>query len=358
MNTAPITIASLQQGQEEARTKLAIMRIIADAESAYWRNYATGRILEVRYQQYERALELLRQAQILKKNGVIPSIEVTRSRSGVSRRIDDIIRAETVRRRTERELKRIMNIPEVGVDSQTLLLSKTEPTPRGLTFDVNQLAEDAVNRRMEMLVLELQLAVDALNLDVARNQELPLVSLDYSFNYLGTDTSLSNSLNDLAGRDREQWRIGAFVEIPLGNQAAKSRRRQAVLQRTLTNTTQEQQAVGIRKEVYDASDQLEEAWRRILAAREEIKFSTQTYEGEKRQFLSGVRTSSDVLEAADFLAEAEIREFSALSEYEIAKISLAFATGTILGKGRVRLEPDGPTNTPDAKPYRLKYTPP
>jgi len=356
VNTAPITIASLQQVQQEASTKLAVMRTIADAESEYWLYYAANRILEVRYQQYERAQELLRQAQRLREAGVVPSLEVTRSRAGVSRAVDDIIRAETTRREAERELKRIMNVPGMGVGSPTVLLIRTDPRPRRLTFDVNQLADDAVTLRMEMLELELQLAVDALNLDVARNQVLPLVSLDFSFNYLGTDTSLFNSLDELVSGNRENWSVGTLVEIPLGNKAAKSRQRQAVLQRSLTLVTREQRDISIRKEVYDANDRLEEAWRRILAAREETLFSSQTYKGEEQQFLAGVRTSSDVLRAADFLAEAQIREISGLTEYEIAKVALAFATGNVLGKGRVRLVPYDPTDKNDVRPYQLEDT--
>ena len=146
------------------------------------------------------------------------------------------------------------------------------------------------------------------------------------------------------------------MEVPLGNKAAKSRLRQAVLQRSLTLVNREQRGIGIRKEVYDANDRLEEAWRRILAAREETLFSSQTYKGEEQQFLAGVRTSSDVLRAADFLAEAQIREISGLTEYEIAKVALAFATGTVLGKGRVRLVPYVPTNKDDVLPYQLEDT--
>ena len=55
-----------------------------------------------------------------------------------------------------------------------------------------------------------------------------------------------------------------------------------------------------------------------------------------------MRTSTDVLEAADFLAEGQIREIRALAGYEIAKIEIAFATGPLLGKGRVRITPYQP----------------
>jgi outer membrane protein TolC len=43
------------------------------------------------------------------------------------------------------------------------------------------------------------------------------------------------------------------------------------------------------------------------------------------------------IETADRLAQAQSREVQALGEYEIAQVDIAFATGTLLGHGRVIL---------------------
>ncbi len=130
------------------------------------------------------------------------------------------------------------------------------------------------------------------------------------------------------------------MEVPLGNNAAKARERRAILQRVLTMSSQDQRRTAIRQEVYDAVDRLNQSWLQILAAREATLIAARTYEGEQRQFRAGVRTSTDVLNAADRLAESQISEIRALASYEIAKIDTAVATGTLLGKGRVRLYPD------------------
>ena len=352
VNTAGITIAQLQLGQEESRTKLAVIRVLAAAETAYWRYYAAGRTLQVRYEQYERAVEQLRQAQRLVEEGVSPRIEVTRAQAGVSRRIEDIIVAETNRRTTERELKRVMNVPDLGMGTRTAIITRTDPNPLRYRFDIDALTAEAVANRMEMLELELQLAVDAIAVDVAENDELPLVNLDYSYGYLGRDNALASTLDRTVSRDFSDWRVGLQVEVPLGNQAARSRTRRAMLQRIFTLNSRDQRAQGIRKEVYDSADLLEEAWQRILAAREETLLAARTFDGEKRQFLGGVRTSTDVLDAADQLADAQIREVNALAGYEIAKVDLAFATGNVLGHGHVRLEPHAPGSGAPPQPYR------
>ena len=55
----------------------------------------------------------------------------------------------------------------------------------------------------------------------------------------------------------------------------------------------------------------------------------------------GSRTSTDVLDAATRLADAQSAEIRALADYEVAKIDLAVATGTVLGASAVGWEAQG-----------------
>ena len=52
----------------------------------------------------------------------------------------------------------------------------------------------------------------------------------------------------------------------------------------------------------------------------------------------GFRTSTDVLDAASRLADAQSREVRSLADYQIALIDIAFATGTLLGHSRIRFD--------------------
>jgi len=82
-------------------------------------------------------------------------------------------------------------------------------------------------------------------------------------------------------------------------------------------------------------DNLQNSWRRILAARLETALAGRTYEGEKRQFDLGIRTSTDVLDAASRLGDAQSKEVTALAGWQISLVDLAFATGTQLGQAQI-----------------------
>ncbi|MBK6659470.1 MAG: TolC family protein [Proteobacteria bacterium] len=341
VNIAPVTIARLAEQQQGARAKLAVMNVLANAERDYWSFYAAARGVEVRLNQYERARTQEHQALRLSEEGVAPAIEVTRARAGVARRIEDIIVAENQRRQLERELKRVMNRAELPVQSVAALVATTRPDPRRLVIDVERALGTAHEKRMELLDLELQMAIDSLSVDVARNAKLPALAVDYSFRYLGAATRLSRAFGQVGDTDFTDHAVGIRLEVPLGNQAREARFRSSILERALTQATSEQQRQFIARQVLDAIDSINEAWQRILAAREESLMAGSNYQAEQRQFLLGVRTSTDVLNAADLLAEAQLREVNALAAYEIAKIDLGFVTGTLLGSGKVELRDYG-----------------
>jgi outer membrane protein TolC len=51
----------------------------------------------------------------------------------------------------------------------------------------------------------------------------------------------------------------------------------------------------IEEEVLAAMDRLETDWQRILAARRRVVAQTRVVEAEERQFVQGLRTSTEVL---------------------------------------------------------------
>jgi len=333
-NTASIRIARLGNQVAEARAKLEAIRVLANADRAYWSLYAAWKELEVRQEEYKLSMAQLERARNRVAAGDAAEIEVTRAESGVGQTVEAIIVADNQLRLRIRDLKRIMNDPEVPIDSPTALVPSTEPNPLGLTLSGDTLAARAVEDRMEMLELELQLAIDATNIDLRRNQSLPLFVVDYDYQILGRNTSFGASVGDIG--DDDQYVLRARAEIPLGNEAAKSRITQAVLARLQRLATRDQRAMAIRQEVLNALDNLENAWRRILAARLEVLLAARTYDGEQRQFDVGVRTSTDVQDALSRLTDAQSREVAALASWQIALVDLSFATGTLLGGSKIQ----------------------
>ncbi len=338
-NIHAIRIAEYERQITDARTKLEVIRIIAAVDRVYWRLYAARKELEVRKKQYDLAEALLEQARRFVAAGDKAQVEIIRTEAGVAQRLEAIIIAENNVRDRERELKRTLNKAELDMQTPTILIPATEPDPLRYELEKQRLVAIALESRMEMLELELQIAEDISTIDYMHNQALPLVTMDYRYNMNGLGDSRDDSFDLLFNKRFEDHRFGVQLLVPLGNEAAKSRLRQAFYQRRQRLATRDSREALIELEVLNAIDQLEANWQRILASRQRSILDGRLFEAEKRQFELGLMTSTDVLQAQTNFADAQSAEILALAEYQIALVDLAYATGTLLGAAKVQWEP-------------------
>ncbi len=342
-NTHSIRIAEYERRITDAQTKLEVIRVLANADRGYWRLYAARRELEVRKKEYELAQVQLKQTRRMVEVGERAEVEVVRSEAGVAERLQNIIIAENELRNRERELKQIMNEAGLTMGTPTVVVPTTEPDP--VLYELNRpmLTALAVENRMEMLEVELQIAEDISTVDFYKNQALPLVTMDYTYRLNGLGATRSDAYDMMDNMDFRDHVGGLKVVIPLGNKAAKSRLMQAFYQRRQRLVSKENRRTLIEKEVLAAADQIETNWQSILASRQNAILAGRLYEAEKRQFEVGLRTSTDVLDAQAKFANAQSDEIKALTEYQIAQIDLAYATGMLLGADKVHWEPIVPS---------------
>ncbi|UCG58993.1 MAG: TolC family protein, partial [Phycisphaerales bacterium] len=318
VNTYGIRIAEYERQITDARTKLEVIRVIAALDRVYWRLYAARRELEVRKQQYDLAQTQLEQARRFVNEGERAYVEVVRAEAGVAQQLEAIILAENSLRDRERELKRVLSKAGLDMQSATVLIPGTEPDPVRYEPNRAHLVKLATDSRMEMLELQLQIAEDMSTIGYARNQMLPLVTLDYTYNINGLGATRSDAFDLLFTNEFADHRLGLQLLVPLGNEAAKSRLLQAFYQRRQRLATRENRRAMIEFEVLNAVDQVEANWQRILASRQRAILDGRLFEAEKRQYALGMRTTTEVLQAQTTFADAQSAEILALTEYQIA----------------------------------------
>lgn len=339
VNTQSIRVATYTKGVVDAGTKLAAISILANVDAAYWQLYAARKELDVRREQYKLAQDQLRHARDKVQAGSAPKYEIVRAEAGLSGRLEDVISAETAVRDRERDLKRIMNRKDMPLNSGAGIIPLTDPDPKGLSLNAETLTAEALNNRMEMIQLELRLAINDLDVELARNNTLPQLDLDYSYTAAGQAGTTGRALGNIFDRPAQDHTVGVSATVPLGNRAAQARLRQARLERVRSQMDRERIEQLVRQDVYESVDGLQQNWRRILAAEQGAVAAYRDYQVEQQQFQLGMSTSTDVLFAASRLADAQLRRIRAFVEYEVAQVQVARATGTLLGRGNVRLQP-------------------
>jgi outer membrane protein TolC len=339
VNTYSIRVAAYNRDITDTRTRLEVITVLAALDRVYWRLYAARKELEVREQQHQLALAQLESARRLVEGGQRAPVEIVRAEAGVAQQLEAIIVAENNLRDRERELKRVVHKAGLDMQTPTTVIPTTLPDPVRYELDRPQLIRTATEARMELLELQLQLLQDASTIDYARNQTLPLASLNYTYNISGLGAAQKDSLDMLLDDEFADHRVGLQVVIPIGNGVARNQLRQAIYQRRQRLAARANREELIRQEVLNAADQTETNWQRILAARQNVILNGRLYDAEKSQFEQGQRTSTDVLNAQINFANAQSAEIQALTEYQIALVDLAYATGTLLGAARIEWQP-------------------
>lgn len=342
-NTYSIRVAEYNRQLGEAATKLEVIRKLADVDRSYWVLNAYSRALQVRLDELRDAQQDMESIKRKVEAGVLRNIDNLRARNAAASKLPGIIAAENQLLEEQRRLKRLMNRPDLPVESATILETAAPPAPTPYTFDRDELVRIALETRMEMLRLELQLAQDFSAIEFAKNQALPSFVLDYRYSIQGLGRSLSEAATVLRDNDFESWSVGVTGEIPIGNEAAKARVRQAILARIQRLSTRQAQQQAITEEVLSAIDRVNSQWEQVLAGRQALILATETYAAERRLIEQGAKSeiSSDLLNANTDRANRELDLIQAEANYQIALVNLAFATGTLLGAAKVEWAPEG-----------------
>lgn len=333
---ASIRIAGYEQQAATLNTRLQIIRIIAMVDKAYWKLYESWGQLDVRRQQYEYAQQNLHMVTIRVTEGLTARVEISRSEIGVADRLEALIIAETSLKLANRQLQFLMNDIADVTSLDAIYLPSTPPNL--VKYDINRqkLLKDAQEGRIELLTQELKLAADLTKIDYLENQTLPLFSIDYQYGTLSnTFNNLGDSYQHVLDGDFSDWSVGFKFELPISNEANKAKLARAVQQRGQRLTTKTLQTLTVKREIYDAVDQVEQNWQRILAARQQVLIAGINYEAELKQFNEGLRTMTEVLETLTRLGEAQIKEIKAIGDYQVALVDTAYATGTLLGYSKL-----------------------
>ena len=333
-----IRVATASLGQAQARQKLQVVNVLAIAERAYWNYYAAAEATRVFRQQYDIAVQSYERARRQFEAGAEAEVETLRFASDVADALQALIQAEETQRAAQRELKRIINAPDLEVGGPTEIVPDTPATATYYQTDTAALVRAALTRRMELLQNELQVAIEYANVLLRRNDRLPRLDVNYQFALNGLGEGFDDAFGQVGDGDSVDNRFGLNVEVPLGNRQRRSRLRAALLSRMQELARREQLQLQVKQEVLDAADFLRTAWQRILAARRRVVLAQRLLDAELRQFDLDLNTALEVTQARANLADAQLAEVRATSDYEVARVDLAVATGTVIGKGRVVLD--------------------
>jgi outer membrane protein TolC len=244
-------------------------------------------------------------------------------------------------------LESVAVVPTNRLESAPAASTPTQP--------VQQLIDQALHDRPELLESDVDLINRQISRRAARNNLLPSLSLVAFYGgsglagplnpiySLGNNVSnvpkdysgaLANAFNNTA----PDYYVGFNLAIPIRNRVAKADQYRSELEYRQAELRREQLRKQIRIEVRNAEYALEQTVARVEAARKARDLAQRTFEITQKEQALGAGSTFQTLTAQRDLALAQLDLVTAMTVYEKAKVEVDRATGATLEHNGIEIE--------------------
>ena len=346
INETPIFIAKRNLDITVDQLKNTISDVIFNVERDYWILVAAQKNLELEIKALELAVDLQNRNEIQVEVGVLAPVAVTQAKSEVASRKVDLINAENLMQQSSDILKNRLSLP-LG----TVIVPTDKPNEAKVNLDEVQITDEAMEKRPEINQANNEIEKSKSLVNFYSNQRLPQLKIEGTllFQGLGGDENTnrlvfsetpepipsnfnnqSDSFDNLFGRDFPTWTILGSLNFPIFNRVARGEyiKAKADLSKRIIEQKKVKETVAL--EVRDSLREVRNSIRSVEATKVAVELAEEVVSNEEEKLKVGLSTTRDLLEAQRDLIDAQVAEIRAITNYNIALVSLEKAKGTIL----------------------------
>ncbi len=266
--TAPIQIAQLQANQSRWELEETLNDQIRSVTESYWRLYAAHLQLEAVKAVLPLAEESVRieELRFQAQRNIMADVARSRFQLDGFRRSQSVVQGD-VRRRVL-QLRQLMG---GAAAIHPLLLPSERPQETPPPTDAERLVQIAIQNRPNLNRLRERLAERQVAVNVAANGVLPSLDLRAEYRASGLTDQLDSSFRQASTSDFTDWTLGFGLDIPIGNQTARSRRRVAELEfvRDQLRLSVGEQSVAF--EITELISDLQTQWERLELTKQQAR---------------------------------------------------------------------------------------
>ncbi len=353
-----IIIAKNNTVISEIQLKQTLLDTIYNVEEAYWNYVGSIEYYKVMQQSLKLAQDLLAKNTKEVEVGMLAPIDVLSAKSEVARREADILQAESLIKRTQDQLKTILNLSSREEIDLTKIVPTDTPTFEERAVSLEEALSMGLQLRPDLQAIRVDMKNKDLDLSYAKNQLLPELNFQASLwspGLSGTqliyedDNPLTGNIIDTipgkssaALRDAfkfkyKNWNFGLTLSIPITSFVTRAQYAQARVsldQAQVNLQNQEQQAF---LEIRNAVRDVETSYKQVQAYGLARELAQEKLEAEQKKLRVGLATNYEVLLHQRDLADAQSSELRAVIDYNLALAALDRALGTTLEKKNIKM---------------------
>lgn len=362
-----IRVSKNNEKVSDLQFKQQVITTISAVLNLYWDLVSFYQDLKARKDELATAQALFEDNKKQVQIGTLAPIEVTRAESQVYSSQQDLLISQTNLLQQETVLKNALS--KNGVASPTLAevhvipLDTIEIPQKDELRPIEDLVQEALNRRVEIGQARLNVESNKINLKGIKNELKPTLQvfaeltnngLTGSTNYLVSPQNATssgyippdpylvggygNALGQIFRRNFPNYSAGLQLNIPLRNRIAQSDYVTSALGLRQQELQLQKSVNQVRVDVQNAVIALRQARVRYDSSVKARILQQQTLDADKKKYTLGAATVFNVVQDEQTLAAAESTETASLATYTHARIAFDQAMGTTLDVNHISLQ--------------------
>jgi outer membrane protein len=336
-----VNLAELRKARLQTDISLYELRgfsqaLIAEVERAYWDLALAVRQVEIVQESLEVARQQLSETETMITVGTLPESELPAVQAQVAVQQQSLIDVKSLAGAARLRLLRLLNPPGDNLWEREIVLLRPPVVPDIRLATPAEYVATALRMRPELNQAELEIRQGELTVVQTRNGLLPRLDLFVNLGKSGYADSFGSSVEDLSGESYDS-QLGARLELPVFNRAAKARH-----QRALTLVAQSERALANLRQLVEWD--VRRALLEVNRSREQITASTATrifreenLRIETEKFRVGRSTNFQVAQVQRDLTASRLEEVRAVVAYLHALTDLYRLEGTLLERWGVNI---------------------
>ncbi len=349
-NATNLRVSYNIKGQVEIQRQLQAQMLALQIETLASQFVGEKEISDLRVEAVDLAKELYAANKRRFDAGVIPVSEVQEAETALANRELNLSLAQQARDLYFENLNRALNhtLNDKFVSDQLYPFPAKLGLPEIPEFE--QLFAAAREKNLSLQLAEIDIQNSDLQHEFSQNQLKPRLDLKLQggVNRLSGDKrtavisssnagSWSDSVTSAAETDGYQWSAGLEFSLPFGNRSAKSKSRQASLQRKQAHYRHRDQEAELRSSLQQQNINLQRAYEQVKIAERFERLAKLSLHQEQRRLDEGLSDTFRILAFQANMINAQIGRINALIQYYSTNAQINFARGIILEQHNISL---------------------
>jgi outer membrane protein TolC len=351
----PITVAQSRLRQTGYSIEDRILRIVAQAENAYWDVLLAREQLKVQESNLALNEEFLKRARRELELGAISELDIFQPEAQYKNAELQVTQARYRLQAVEDALRRQMGADlDPSVRTLPIILTEGVEPPVQTALDREELVEKALRQRPDLRAARQAIDIDDLTIRSTRNGLLPDLRLTGNYGSFGRGGpfyqrgnvfagggtgspvisvipgGLGDALDQLFGFGFPTYSMGLTLNFPLRDRRASADYADAVVNKRLDTLRVRNQEQTTRLEVLNSITQVEQSRASVELARVALDFAQKRLDAERKKFDLGTTTLFFVLEAQTQLNQRQTDLVNQTVNYRRNLTGLGRTTGDLL----------------------------